>query len=446
MSVPDKDLVMKTSSSSSLQTVPSSGSMTVPSSLSLAAIVSSVASETDFEHKFNDLIQAGDNDGAKLLLEKATKNTIAQEGPLPTESKSTIAFAFDIDGVFIRSTNRLENGPETIRMLQELRIPFVFLTNGGTKTEEAHAAKLSSILGVDIEGKNFIQSHTPWLELVPKFKDRYILAVGGDGNDCREVAHAYGFEKVITPADIMVAYPNVYPFSDITRYHSLARPLPDHSDENPLQIAAILVWSSPRDWGLDTQVIIDLVLSENGHLGTRAPTHGPFLPENGLELHFSNADYTYASDYHLPRFAQGAFASALHGIISHQHGAQLVSTTIGKPTETTYLYAEKILHEYHHQIHAESGSQEPLPGIKTVYMVGDNPLSDIAGANMYQSRYGSQWKSILVETGVHVPGTTPAVCPTKVVKGVREAVEWALAEDKREKEGTTMERDDYFSS
>jgi ribonucleotide monophosphatase NagD (HAD superfamily) len=62
----------------------------------------------------------------------------------------------------------------------------------------------------------------------------------------------------------------------------------------------------------------------------------------------------------------------------------------------------------------------------TVYMVGDNPSSDIQGANNFTSRLGTEWKSILVESGVHVAGAEPAHKPDAIMKSVKEAVEWAL--------------------
>lgn len=340
-------------------------------------------------------------------------------------SGETIAFAFDIDGVFHRSGIPLPHGPEMIQLLQVNNIPFVFLTNGGGATEDGQAAKLSQTLGgINIEGRNFIQSHTPWLDLVPRFQDEYVLVVGGSGNDCREAALAYGFKKVITPADIKVHYDTVYPFSPMDQYRDIARPLPaEHTPDNPIRTAAVTIWSSSRDYGLDLQIIMDCLLSEGGKLGTRAANHGSVFPDNGVEVHSCNPDYTFANAYPLPRFAQGAFISALKGIVKDQHNADLVITSVGKPTQATYLYAEKVLDNYHKAIHAESGSSAPLPRIRTVYMVGDNPLSNIAGANAFQSPTGTEWQSILVETGVHIAGSVPAVTPTTIVHGVKEAVQ-----------------------
>jgi hypothetical protein len=64
--------------------------------------------------------------------------------------------------------------------------------------------------------------------------------------------------------------------------------------------------------------------------------------------------------------------------------------------------------------------------VGTVYITGDNPLSDIQGANSFASRHGTEWKSILVESGVHVAGDEPAHAPDAIVMGIKEAVEWAL--------------------
>ena len=57
-------------------------------------------------------------------------------------------------------------------------------------------------------------------------------------------------------------------------------------------------------------------------------------------------------------------------------------------------------------------------------MVGDNPASNIQGANSFTSRHGTEWKSILMESGVHVACEEPVHKPTAIVKGVKEAIEW----------------------
>lgn len=59
------------------------------------------------------------------------------------------------------------------------------------------------------------------------------------------------------------------------------------------------------------------------------------------------------------------------------------------------------------------------------YMVGDNPASDIAGANAHG------WFSILVRTGVFhdTHGEKPAYQPTVIVDDVEKGVEWAIGKE-----------------
>lgn len=99
-------------------------------------------------------------------------------------------------------------------------------------------------------------------------------------------------------------------------------------------------------------------------------------------------------------------------------------TTGGKPTRATYDYAASLLHSAIFSPSSISlhptGPAPPLPG--RVYMVGDNPASDIAGANAYG------WESILVQTGVF-RGARPDEAdhvPTVVKRDVLEGVKWAL--------------------
>ena len=223
----------------------------------------------------------------------------------------------------------------------------------------------------------------------------------------------------------------------------------EHHDEHgrhrpgidTLEVAAILVWSSPRDWCLDLQVILDLLLSNGGRIGTRSGKNGnKSLPNRGYlqdgqpKLFFCNPDLEWSTSHHHPRFAQGAFREALNGIWAHRTAgeAELSYTILGKPTAATYKYGEKVLQAYHQHINStidENGDIKLANHIKTVYMVGDNPESDIKGANGYRSRFGSDWKSILVESGVYVAGDDPAHKPTKVTKDVKDAVDLALKEE-----------------
>ncbi|KAF2434854.1 HAD-superfamily hydrolase [Tothia fuscella] len=334
------------------------------------------------------------------------------------------AFAFDIDGVIYRSSSLCEGAVEAIQYLNTHQIPYIFLTNGGGKTEEVRARDMATKLNIPVSTEQFIQSHTPFKQYLPEFADKTVLVLGGVGDDNRNVAEAYGFKNVVTTADIVTAFPNYWPFDEMhgDYFRKLARPLPS----TPLQIAAIFVFSSPRDWGLDQQICLDLLLSQKGLLGTPSRMNGNGMWRNGNltdsqpKIFFSNPNVDFSTSYHLPRLAQGSFKAGLEGVWKAKTGLDLPSSQsvqVGKPTQLQFQYGENALR-------AIAGKD-----LKRVYMVGDGPRSDIAGANQYRSPFKSTWKSILVQTGMHVAGTVPEFLPMKEVPNVLDAVRWALEQE-----------------
>lgn len=282
------------------------------------------------------------------------------------------------------------------------QIPFIFLTNGGGDPESTRALAMSEVLGgIPIHADQFIQAHTPFKQQVPELAEKAVLVLGGPGNKCREVAEGYGFKKVVTSADLITYHDGLYPFTEGHGDYlkATARPLPTTTNPDgtsaPLQIAAIFIYSSPREWGLDSQISIDLLHSEKSMLGTVFPLNGnPSLPNNGYlqdgqpKIYFANPDITFATKYHLGRICQGTFKLGLEAMWSGLTGTQLVSdvyyTQIGKPTQHTYEYGERAHRDFHQK------------DFKKFYMVGDGPRSDIAGANSYNSPFESKWDSILV--------------------------------------------------
>ena len=232
------------------------------------------------------------------------------------------------------------------------------------------------------------------------------MVVGGEKDECRYVAEQYvcvlllttfkpiltkmdryGFKNVILPVDIIVQHPEVWPFVTqyLPFYRTFAKPLPRpiHATDpsQSLKIDAIFVYHDPRDWATDSTVILDLLLSHKGILGTLSPLNGrEDLPNKGFQqddqpsLFFSNGDLLWPAKYHLPRLAQGGFREALEGVWAAVTGGpaagiELKKTVIGKPTHLTYSFAEKKLNEYRSTLF----SGEQLNALKTVYMVGDNP-------------------------------------------------------------------------
>lgn len=408
------------------------------------------------------------------------------------QHRRTPAFVFDIDGVLVKGKNPLPGAKETLELLQELDVPFIFLTNGGGLTEEAHVVRLGMRLDMHtLDSRQFIQSHTPYHDLVKLYADKPILVLGGAGDQIRHVAEAYGFNHVITSSDLYADMPSMHPFPEIAGDHHLKfgrteprvitpptplvstesyfaknePPVPEIQTPRDTPIAAILLWSSPRDWMFDLQVTLDLLLSTGGVLNSpRSPKNGDTsLENNGYQqdgqpaLYFCNPDFQWATQAPVPRLAQGGFRVALEGLWSHAtSGAKLFHNVCGKPTGLTYEFGERALAAWNAvpkttatvellqdkpakvgdavettttiTVHETREPRAPRD-ISTVWMVGDNPESDIAGAKAFKSRLGYEWKSVLLETGVYVAGTTPEHVPTRFAKNVKEAVTEILREE-----------------
>ncbi|KAL8746261.1 MAG: hypothetical protein Q9190_001687 [Brigantiaea leucoxantha] len=373
-----------------------------------------------------------------------------------------------IDGVLLRSSSPLPHAHQVLTRLQRESIPFILLTNGGGKTEASRVAELSRLLSVPISSDMFIQSHTPFADLVdqvdPKdetrtpLKDKTILVIGGVEDHCKKVAESYGFKHVLTPANILASEPNIYPLSTPSFLQSLSTIPPALSPYNPhsshpppslssnpqphLRIASTFVYHDPTNWSLDTQLLLDLLLSHAGYLGTTSSLlNNPSLPNRGYQqdsqppLYFSNPDLHYATTYHLPRLGQGGFRTAFEGVYAAvTGGAKLHYTLSGKPSQSTFAFTEARLEQHRRQRTSTSSSSSSPPPLKRVYMIGDNPESDIRGGNEYRSSRGTKWHTILVRSGVYDDDNgqskkLPAYKPDVTVDGVSDAVEWALARE-----------------
>jgi len=152
--------------------------------------------------------------------------------------------------------------------------------------------------------------------------------------------------------------------------------------------------------------------------GTGLPTFKSH--QNPVELVFCNPDLIWKSDFNLPRLGQGSFKVAFQAVFRALTGNEYPYVQFGKPTKATYEFAEQVLKA---QIEELYGSINMLPNI---YMIGDNPESDIAGAN------AAKWSSILVNTGVFDPTQgLPTYSPTYFAQDVEEAVLWAVEREYR---------------
>ena len=121
-----------------------------------------------------------------------------------------------------------------------------------------------------------------------------------------------------------------------------------------------MVFHDPRNWGLDIQVVCD-ILRGNGFLSE--PASDPTA--NDVEVIFCNPDLLWKNEWEGPRLGQGGFRKAWEGVwsvgyvvtppfvaranILGQHvkmdQKDPVITQFGKPTKETYRFAAEMLRE-----------------------------------------------------------------------------------------------------
>ncbi|KAI1505645.1 HAD-superfamily hydrolase [Biscogniauxia marginata] len=326
-----------------------------------------------------------------------------------------MAFAFDIDGVLVHGDRLIPEGKRALDILNGdnelgIKIPHIFLTNGSGKPEKPRCDQLTQILKNPVNTEQFIQSHTPMSALAEYYHT--VLVVGGVGYRCRDVAEQYGFKDVVVPNDIVAWDPSIAPYREFTQQEAaMSRP----RDFTKCNIEAILVFSDSRDYATDMQIIMDLLLSENGRLTTKAKDP----VSQRIPIYFSQGDLLCPTEHWYPRMSQGAFRIGLEAMYKALTGVDLERVVYGKPELATYKYADEVLTSWMDQLHGE----ERLP--ENIYMVGDNPASDIIGGNMYG------WNTCLVRTGVFQGGENDENNPANfgVFPNVLEAVQSALRKE-----------------
>ncbi|KAI0744857.1 HAD hydrolase [Earliella scabrosa] len=344
----------------------------------------------------------------------------ATESPLPP-----LVFTFDIDGVLLRGPHTIPAARRALDMLNGdnpmgVKIPFIVLTNGGGVGEEARRHKLSTQLSVEIHSNQIVQAHTILKSVAHKYVDKPVLVLGGRNDVIRKVAEGYGFKHAYTTLDVLAWKPEVWPFHDLTPEE---RQSTKEVDFSKTPISAIFVFHDPRNWSLDIQIIIDVIRSRGiiggPYLDNPASTDQQPLPDHPpppIDLVFCNPDLLWKSDFPQVRLGQGAFRDAFQAVYQALVGKPYPVIQYGKPTKATYMFAEKVLRDRLEEL--AGGRVETMP---TVYMVGDNPESDIAGANT------AGWPSVLVKTGVYDPARGPPThTPTYIAEDVEEAVRWAI--------------------
>ncbi|GAA5876908.1 hypothetical protein JCM16303_006332 [Sporobolomyces ruberrimus] len=353
------------------------------------------------------------------------------------------AFAFDIDGVLKQGQHVLPQALKVMKVLNgennlKKKYPFLCVTNGGGTLELARSQRLTRELGVPIGEHQVVQSHTIFRSMVPKYADKPVLVVGGIGDNCRHIAETYGFKHAYIPADVLRWQASIWPYHKLTEEEmAFSRDV----DFSTIPFAAVLIFHDSRDWGRDIQLCLDLVRAKDGVFGTLKDEKDleSWKPENQIPVHFSQPDLLWGNEFSQARFGQGALQESMAAVYRFTTGHELQRTTGGKPTLATYEFASALLQSQIENakngtpidLHASAQGSQPNGYTGRVYMVGDNPKSDIAGANAFG------WESILLKTGVFRGSKREEAehVPTVLKDDVWEGVKWAL---EREGEGKAI--------
>ncbi|WCJ19422.1 hydrolase family protein / HAD-superfamily protein [Euphorbia peplus] len=352
----------------------------------------------------------------------------------PKIRSSSFGIAFDIDGVILRSRVPVGGSPQALKRLfgenGSLKVPFVFLTNGGGTPEPQRAIELSDLLGVKILPSQVLQGHSPFKNLLKRYENELIVATGK--GEPAYVMSEYGFKKVLSVEEYASLFENIDPVSQYKKWtpkqvsnrtnkalDACMKPRYNVSSE---AVQAVFVVSDPVDWGRDIQVICDILRS--GGLPGQENGHQP-------PLYFAADDLEYQAAFPSKRLGLGAFRIALESIFNRIHHDTLEYTTFGKPNSSVFKNAEAVLNQLQPYCqtetnHKERGSPVAFP-LNTLYMIGDNPSVDIKGAQ----QAGNPWFSILTRTGVFRGEHNHAEFPANmVVNTVEEAVEYILQRER----------------
>ncbi|RHY30593.1 hypothetical protein DYB32_004198 [Aphanomyces invadans] len=253
--------------------------------------------------------------------------------------KKKFGVVFDVDGVLLRGKLPIPGANQVLQHLHDTKTPYAIMTNGGGTTEEKKAEQLSDILKFDIPPTQLCLSHTPMRELVSTYENDMVLAVGKSCDKTRDVMEHYGFRNVVTVSDLHSHFPASYPDISVPKVKLQANvpgpipfmQVPHHGKYDVHDFRAVFVLMDPIYWGREIQIIMDVLTSHEGKYGTVAE-------------------------------------DAQHDLYFRTTGMKLRQTLYGKPERTSYLFAEKVLAKQ-----LNPATEE----LATIYMVGDNPYTDI---------------------------------------------------------------------
>jgi len=296
----------------------------------------------------------------------------------PRKQSPSFGICFDIDGVIARGSVPISSAVRAFGRLVDddgqFRVPVAFVTNSLNRNVD-RARQLSAMLGVEVSSDQMILAPSP-LIMFNDLHDKFCLVVGQ--GDILEIANDLGFKKVCTVEQIAEAYPLL----DVADHDNRKKLASDGFVEKDFpQVEAVILFGEPKRWESALQLLVD-VLRTGGRPNMATTLVGL---DKQLPVVACNMDLQFMHQAKTPRYGHGAFLICLEALFKKITNYDLQYTAlVGKPSEITFRYAEHVLTTQSRKL----GFNEPL---KTMYLIGDTPDSDIAGSNLYQQFVNRVW-------------------------------------------------------
>uniref|UniRef100_UPI0037E86F35 haloacid dehalogenase-like hydrolase domain-containing 5 n=1 Tax=Semicossyphus pulcher TaxID=241346 RepID=UPI0037E86F35 len=326
----------------------------------------------------------------QLILDRHTgvmwcRGLLQQTARLMSTSRQA-GVLFDVDGVLLRGGSVIPAARRAFRKLLDRNnnflFPVVFVTNAGSCHRHNKAQQLSRLLEVQIAPEQVVLSHSP-LRMLKSFHDKCVL-VSGQG-PVTDIANTLGFQKVVSIEQLR----EHHPLLDMVD-HNRRPKLPSSLLQNLPKIEAIILFGEPIRWETNLQLLVDVLLT-NGSPGS---AYDPQLAAQ-LPVLACNMDLVWMAEAPSPRFGHGMFLLCLESVYRKLTGRELqYQALLGKPSLLTYQYAEHLLRLQNHN-----------HKLTTIYAVGDNLMTDIYGANLYNRYLAQQHSAMTTTTKLVAEGT-----------------------------------------
>ncbi|XP_061641518.1 haloacid dehalogenase-like hydrolase domain-containing 5 isoform X2 [Phyllopteryx taeniolatus] len=322
-----------------------------------------------------------------LRAAAAARSAVARQRHGEAGEAGEAGILLDVDGVLLRGGRVIPAARRAFRKLLDadgrFLFPTVFVTNAGSCQPQRKAQQLSALLDVRISPDQVVLSYSP-LRMLSSFHDKRVL-VSGQG-PVSDIARSLGFKKVVSVEKLC----EQHPLLDMVDHNRRPRP-PSELQPESAQIEAVVLFGEPVRWETNLQLLLDVLLTDG------RPSRAYRPPAVQLPVLACNLDLLWMARAPSPRLGHGMFLLCLESAYKKLTGAELrYEALLGKPGLLTYRYARRALTRSNR--HRE---------VQTIYAIGDNPMTDVYGANLYDRYLARQHKRARPATGSQAGAAEP---------------------------------------